>query len=77
METAAWKMAQLVCCMVIGGVVCGVVGLCWFGSLNVNALVYIMFVVVVVLLMPLWGGDLLYCGHKERERDNQMPALSD
>lgn len=54
--------------MVIGGVVCGVVGLCWFGSLDVNALVHITFVVVVVLLMLLWGGDLLYWGHKESER---------
>lgn len=47
---------------------CGVVGLCWFGSLDVNALVHIMFVVVVVLLMLLWGGDLSCCGHKESER---------
>lgn len=47
---------------------CGVVGLCWFGSLDVNALVHIMFVVVVVLLMLLWGGDLSCCGHKESKR---------
>lgn len=47
---------------------CGVVWLCLFGSLDVNELVYILFIVAVLVLMLLWGGDLLHCGHKERTR---------
>ena len=47
---------------------CGALLLCWFGSLDVNALVYITIIVAAVVLILLYGEDLLHCGHKERDR---------
>lgn len=60
-----------VCCVVMGGHVCGC------GALAVWMLMHwyiLRFIVALLVLMLLWGGNLLHCGHKERK--NQMPALS-